>query len=198
MEEKDRNNRQLINFLCSSQLISTARAADIATQFEYVSYQKGDSFLTNGKIAHDYLFMEKGLMRGFALDIEGNEVTTAFYSSNNVVFEVSSFFTRKRSEESIQALTECTGWVTTFEKLNYLFHSMPEFREFGRMILVKGFASLKERMLSMITKTGEQRYEELLQTNPDIFMHAPLKNIASYLGVTDTSLSRIRRELSKK
>lgn len=50
----------------------------------------------------------------------------------------------------------------------------------------------------MITETAEERYEQLLTANPEIFQHAPLKNIASYLGITDTSLSRIRKELSKK
>jgi hypothetical protein len=50
----------------------------------------------------------------------------------------------------------------------------------------------------MIQKTAEERYAHLLQTSPDIFQHAPLKNIASYLGITDTSLSRIRREYSKR
>jgi hypothetical protein len=75
---------------------------------------------------------------------------------------------------------------------------MPEFREFGRTILVNAYAQLKQRMLAMIQETAEQRYAYLLQTNPDIFQHAPLKNIATYLGITDTSLSRIRKEFSKK
>jgi CRP-like cAMP-binding protein len=79
-----------------------------------------------------------------------------------------------------------------------LFHSLPEFRDFGRSILVKGFAALKSRVLSMITETAEERYAQLLKNNPEIFQHAPLKIIASYLGVTDTSLSRIRKEFSKK
>jgi hypothetical protein len=79
-----------------------------------------------------------------------------------------------------------------------LFHSVPEFRDFGRSILVKGFASLKTRMLSMITETAEERYASLLQNNPDVFQYAPLKQIASYLGITDTSLSRIRKDMMKK
>ena len=85
-----------------------------------------------------------------------------------------------------------------WEQLNMLFHSLPEFREFGRSILVKGFTALKNRMLSMITETAEERYAHLLQNKPEIFQHAPLKTIASYLGITDTSLSRIRKELAKK
>ena len=74
---------------------------------------------------------------------------------------------------------------------------MPEFREFGRSILVNAYAQLKQRMLGMIQQSAEERYAYLLQTNPDIFQHAALKNIATYLGVTDTSLSRIRKEFAK-
>ncbi|MEO6631596.1 MAG: Crp/Fnr family transcriptional regulator, partial [Mucilaginibacter sp.] len=115
-----------------------------------------------------------------------------------IVFEVSSFFNRTRSKENIQALTDCEGWFISFEQLNNLFHDLPEFREFGRGVLVKAFAALKNRTLMMITETAEERYAFLLKTNPEIFQHAPLKNIASYLGITDTSLSRIRKEFSKK
>jgi hypothetical protein len=53
-------------------------------------------------------------------------------------------------------------------------------------------------MLSMITETAEERYANLLNSHPEIFVYAPLKNIATYLGITDTSLSRIRRDFSKK
>ena len=137
-------------------------------------------------------------MRAFAHNTEGDDVTTNFYSGNHVVFEVSSFFNRTISKENIQALTESEGWFITYEQLNKLFHALPEFREFGRHILVTGFASIKTRMLSIITDTAEERYERLLKTNPEIFQHAPLKYIASYLGVTDTSLSRIRKEFAKK
>ena len=90
------------------------------------------------------------------------------------------------------------GWVLTYDKLNDLFHSLPEFREFGRAMLVKGFIAFKLRTLSMINKTAEERYAILLQSNPEIFQHASLKHIASYLGVTDTSLSRIRKSFALK
>ena len=79
-----------------------------------------------------------------------------------------------------------------------LFHSIYEFREFGRMILVKGFISFKQRTLSLINESAEQRYETLITARPEIFQRAPLKYIASYLGITDSSLSRIRRELAHK
>jgi len=188
----------LIAFLQKTNLVSFATAKEIADQFSHKLISKHQLLLTTGKISDEYLFLEKGYVRAFAHDTEGNEVTTALCAPGQVVFEIASFFNRTKSQENIQALTDGEGWYITYEQLNGLFHALPEFREFGRSVLVKGFAELKTRMLSMITETAEMRYAQLLKNNPGIFQHAPLKNIASYLGVTDTSLSRIRKELSKK
>lgn len=188
----------LISFFKNTNLVSAAAAVEIAAHFTRKNISKNQLQLTAGKICDEYLFLEKGYMRAFAHDTEGNEVTTNFYTQGQLIFEVSSFFNRTRSQENIQALTDCAGWGINYEQLNNLFHTLPEFRDFGRSVLVKGFAALKIRTLAMITETAEQRYEQLLATNPEIFQHAPLKNIASYLGVTDTSLSRIRKELVKK
>ncbi|TPG45349.1 Crp/Fnr family transcriptional regulator [Flavobacterium pectinovorum] len=182
----------------TTNLITAEMAEEIASHFESKIILKNQMHLTEGTICDEYLFLEKGFMRAFAFDIEGNEVTTNFYSPGDVVFEVASFFNRTKSKENINAVTDSVGWYITYEQLNNLFHSLPEFREFGRSILVKGFSELKTRMLSMISETAEERYIHLLKSNPEIFQQASLKTIASFLGITDTSLSRIRKEISKK
>lgn len=192
------SSQQLIQFLQSSNLVSLNIAEEIAAVFSPREINKNEFLLKEGRVCDDYYFLENGFMRAFAFDTEGNDVTTNFYSSSQVVFEVSSFFNRTLSKENIQALEDCTGWFITYEQLNNLFHTLFQFREFGRAVLVKGFTSLKIRTLSLITDTAEQRYDALLKTNPEIFQHAALKHIASYLGITDTSLSRIRKEYSKK
>jgi CRP-like cAMP-binding protein len=192
------SSQKLIQFFKNSNLVSLKTAEEIASVFSSKEIRKNEFLLKESRICNEYYFLEKGFIRAFANDIEGNDVTTNFYSSSQVVFEVNSFFNRVISKENYQAIVDCDGWYITYEQLNHLFHSMHEFREFGRSILVKGFSSLKIRMLSMITETAEQRYDALLKDNPEIFQHAALKHIASYLGITDTSLSRIRKEYSKK
>ncbi len=184
----------LVRFFQDSGKINAAGIIEIARHFTEKETDKNEYFLKEGRISNEYLLLEKGFMRAYSSDINGNEITTAFHNANYPVFEVASFFNRIPSKENIQALAPCKGWVITYDKLNMLFHALPEFRDFGRAILVKGFAALKLRMLSLITETAEQRYAALLQSNPEIFEHAPLKYIASYLGITDTSLSRIRKE----
>jgi CRP-like cAMP-binding protein len=190
--------KYLQQFFESSGKVNANKAKEIAEYFEEKEIAKGKLFLKEGQISNEYLVLENGFMRSYSFDPEGNEVTTAFHSNSYPVFEVASFFNRIPSRENIQALTDCGGWFISYEQLNMLFHSIPEFRDFGRSVLVRGFASLKTRMLSVITETAEERYVALLRSNPEIFQQAPLKQIASYLGITDTSLSRIRKEMMKK
>ena len=189
---------KLIQFLLGSGLVPAGKAEEIAASFSFIAIPKNEFFLREGKVCNDYLFLDKGFMRAYAIDTEGDDITTNFYWEGQVVFEVASFFNRTKSKENIQALDDCEGWSITYEQLNMLFHTLPEFREFGRHILVMGFAALKARMLGMITEKAEDRYAALMLSQGEILQHAPLKHIASYLGVTDTSLSRIRKELSKK
>ena len=183
----------LILFLQSLGPMTTAQAEEVADTFTEEIVTKNALLLPAGTVSDCYYFLEDGFLRAYAHDTDGNDITTGFYAAGQVVFEVSSFFTRTPSRESIQALTDCRGWSLTFAQLNGLFHARPEFREFGRALLVRGYTALKDRMLAAVTETAATRYEHLIRSHPAIAQHAPLKHIASYLGITDTSLSRIRR-----
>ena len=170
----------------------------IVKDFEKVTFNKSDFLLKEGQVCNDFLFLETGFLRAFTFDTEANEITTNFYRQNSIVFEVASYFKRTPTQENIQALTDCCCWKINYDQFQSLFHSIQEFREFGRTNLVNGFIALKERTMSMINSTAEERYEHLINTRPDIFQNVPLKYIASYLGITDTSLSRIRKDIMKK
>lgn len=185
--------------LSSSNLsISRQVLENITDHFEPRRFDKNELFVTEGKVSTGTFFMTEGFMRAFTHDLEGEEVTTYFFNKNGHVSEATSLFNRTRSMENIEAITECHGLFLSIEKLNRLFHSVPEFREFGRAMLVKEFAAYKKRALSLINQTAEERYSDLINSNKEIFQHVPLKYIASYLGITDSSLSRIRKEFSKK
>lgn len=192
------NRQALIEFIAKHINASGIAITDIVDYFEEKTFVKNEFLLKTGKINNDYFILADGMMRAYTFDTDGNEVTTYFYQKNRAVFEVSSFFLRLPSAENIQALTDCRGYSLTFEKLNMLFHAIPEFREFGRAMLVKEFAAFKQRTLGLINKSAEERYADLISQNGDLFKHAQLKHIASYLGITDTSLSRIRRDFLKK
>lgn len=187
----------LISYFQGIKPVSPEVAKEIASHFREKTYHKGEFFLKNGQVSDEYLILQSGCMRSYLYDTEGNEITVNFYTGIQPVFEVASLFQRITSEEYIEAVTESMGGVIAYEKLNHLFHTIPAFREIGRALLVRGFVQFKMRTLSMINKTAEVRYADLIQHNPELFRYASLKHIASYLGITDTSLSRIRRDFSK-
>lgn len=188
----------LIQFIQQYVPASRPTVEHIAAHFDEQHFAKNEYLLKAGKVSNDYYFLADGFMRAFTLDADGDEITTNFFGKNRAVFEVSSLFMRTESLESIQALTDTTGFLIHFDTLNTLFHALPEFREFGRAMLVKEFAAFKQRTLGLINKSAEERYAELMATNRELFQYAQLKQIASYLGITDTSLSRIRREAARK
>jgi CRP-like cAMP-binding protein len=190
--------QNLINFIKQTMPMSDNIACEIADNFESMTILKNDFLLKEGTICNEYFFLEKGFVRAYTFDTDGNEVTTNFYEQRSIVFEVASYIKRTPSQENIQALTDCSGWKGNYTDLQNLFHTIPEFRGFVREVLVNNFISLKERTLSMINLTAEKRYEILLKTRREIIQNVSIKHIASYLGITDTSLSRIRKEITIK
>jgi CRP-like cAMP-binding protein len=190
------NKQYLIDFFQKNSRISLGTILNITDHFEERKFSKNEFFLSEGKVC-DFLYLAEGLMRAYTFDLKGNEVTTNFFGKSRQVYDHASFFLQTASEENIQAITECLGYSITFEKMNRLFHSIPEYREYGRGMLVKELVSYKKRTLAVINKTAEQRYEDLIRDDKEIFQFVQLKYIASYLGVTNSSLSRIRREFSK-
>jgi CRP-like cAMP-binding protein len=194
------NKQTLIEFIESNTpniMVSRRALEKIAEHFEEQTIAKNDYLLKGGRNSK-YFYLAEGLMRAFTYDTQGNEVTTYFYPKDHVVFEVASLILQIPSTEYIEAITECKGYMASCESINMLFHTVPEFREFARMMMVREFVDYKERTLAMINKSAEERYSDLLSKNRELFQHAPLKHIASYLGVTDSSLSRIRRDFMKK
>jgi CRP-like cAMP-binding protein len=169
----------------------------ISKAHKEVRFKKGDFFLNKGEISGSYLIMESGLMRSFVYSYDGDDITTNFFSNHEVVIEVLSLFNRTRTEEYIQALTDCTCWQIDLDRFEQLFHSIQGMSEWGRAWMSEQLFVSKIRSVEMITDNATNRYLKLIREKPQVIRQAPLKQIASYLGITDTSLSRIRKELSK-
>jgi CRP-like cAMP-binding protein len=176
---------------------STAELETILSRFRHVHFSKNDFFLQEGQTANLYWFIETGFARSYVTDTEGNDITTGFYTAKDVMIDWPSFFLRVPTRESIQALSDCNCWQVDYENFQQLFHSIRAFRERGRAILVGSYFSLKNHSIAMIADQAKDRYLRLLRERPEILQHVPLKHIATYLGITDTSLSRIRKEFSQ-
>lgn len=163
---------------------------------EKVHFSKGDFLLKKGQVANEYFIIETGLIRSYLYDYEGNEITTDFKSNKEVSIEVASIFQRIPTEEYIQCLTDCVLWKITFDDFQELYHQIPAMREWGRAWMSFELYLSKKRATEMITLPATQRYLQLMEEKPLVIQQAALKYIASYLGITDTSLSRIRKEIA--
>jgi CRP-like cAMP-binding protein len=191
------NKQPLIDFFQKNSDMLLETIMNIVDHFEERRFSKNEFFLKEGKVC-DFLYLAEGFMRAYTFDLRGNEVMTDLFARNRQVYDHASFFLQTASEENIQAVTDCLGYSITFDNMNTLFHSVPEFREYGRGMLVKQLVSYKKRTLAMINKSAEQRYGDLIKDDEEVFQFVQLKHIASYLGVTNSSLSRIRRDFSKR
>ena len=176
----------------------TDKSAFFAEQFEPIEFSKDELLLKENKINKDTFVLERGYVRSYTFNQNDEEVTTNIFSAPCFVNDFLSFFKQQPTSENYQCLTQCKLWTMSYEKVQTCFHTDPEFREFGRMMLVTDYSNLHDRMLGMVKDTAENRYLKLMKNHPDIFQNVPLKIIASYLGITDTSLSRIRKEIASK
>ncbi|MBC6997049.1 Crp/Fnr family transcriptional regulator [Cytophaga sp. FL35] len=168
----------------------------IIPQFKQVSFTKNDYLLQEGKTENHYWFLESGFVRSFVNDTKGNDITTNFYGQGDIVIDWSSFFLRNPTRENIQTLTDCVCWQLDFETFQQLFHSIEAFREQGRRRLVSSYFALKNQSVSLIADEAKERYLRLLKEKPHIVQNVSLQHIATYLGITKYSLSRIRKEIS--
>ena len=166
----------------------------ILAQYKRIEFKKNGYLISEGDVGNYYYFIELGFARSYAIDTEGNDVTTKFYTSNDIVIDWNSYFLKTPCREFIQAVTKVTAHKIYFADFMKLF-KIEAFREVGRTRLVKNYFELKNHTLSMITDQAKDRYLNLVDQHSEIVNNVPLKYIASYLGVTDTSLSRIRKDI---
>ena len=157
---------------------------------------RAHQLLVTGVRANAYYVLESGVARAYVHDLAGREITTELYGPGQIVIEVDSLFQRTPARSYLETLTEAILWRIEFADFQELFHRLEGFREWGRAYMAGELFALKQRMIDRHTRSATERYLGLLAAQPDIVAHAPLKYVASYLGITDTSLSRVRREIA--
>lgn len=178
-------------------LISNQDLDAICKAHKKVFFKKGDYILMTGQIAQSYFCIEKGIVRTYAIDYNGNDITTGFIGESEIVVDVFSLFHQSPAKEYIVALSDCEMWQIDFDRFQELYHTSKGFNEWGRAWMAQSLFELKQRLISMVTESATERYKTLINERSEIFNQVPLKHIATYLGITDTSLSRIRKELIK-
>ncbi len=138
--------------------------------------------------------MQQGVVRGY-YTLEGKEVTYWFAFEDDFVTSFHSFITKQPSVENIQFLEGSIVWAISKDDLNKLLDQYHEIETLLRIAYEKYYIRLEERFVNAQFKTATERYQELLQQSPHFLNRVPLGYIASYLGISQETLSRIRSKL---
>lgn len=187
---------KLREYLKQISSMSDEKAELITTYFKKETLVKGTLVIQEGKTSKKSYFLESGIIRCYIIDLNGNEITTRFFSSPDFLNDYLSFFGQKPSEENYELITDCIVYSISYDKVQHCFHNIPEFREWGRMLLTLNYTYIKTRVTSFHKETAPERYLNLKNSNPEIIKLVPLNIIASYLGITKHTLSRIRKKLN--
>lgn len=187
---------ELQDYIIELTPIARTKADLIASHFSKTVLEKESILIRAGRTSKKSYFLKSGIARCYLYDRHGNEITTRFYSAPDFLNDFLSFFKQKPSEENYETLTDCEAWTIDLKTVQYCFHNIPEFREWGRMMLTMNYVEMHQQMISFHKYDAKERYVELLESKPEIVREVPLKYIASYLGITKYSLSRVRKEIA--
>lgn len=156
-------------------------------------YKKNAVLLKEGHVCRHIHFIEEGLARAFYYK-DQKEYTSWFMDENNLIISVFSFFSQKPSYENIQLLEDSSIVSLDYDNLQQLYRQYPEFNYIGRILTEQYYTISEERTKSLRTLSAHERYIQLMEVFPSLFNRVPLQYIASYLGMSRETLSRIRAE----
>lgn len=181
------------DFTLSSFGLSEEAQSLILPKFRIKKYAKGAILLKKGHVAHDAHFIISGLARCF-FDYQGKEITNYFAFENEGITSSLSFMTQKPSDEIIQVLEDSVVATLSFNDLEALYKANHEICNMGRKFMEGISIELEERIRIFQIAAAQDRYDYILSHKPQIIQRVPLKHLASFLGITAETLSRIRRK----
>lgn len=156
--------------------------------------RKGKMLLKSGDVCQELYFIQKGALRGFMRE-DDKDITTWFSVDNEVVTSISGLNDQAPSIENIQAIEHSTLLVMSFETLKTLYQDYLEFNIVGRKLLERYYQDAEGRAFIARIPGTERRYLHFVKTYPHLINRIPIKYIASFLGVTLETMSRVRKRM---
>lgn len=165
----------------------------ISSLFARTTVKKGDYVLKTGKYSNQLGFVQSGIMREFVF-VDHKEVTKWILTKGYFVVDLSSFILSQPARWYIQALTDCELYV--IDKINYgkIAEIIPHWAGIEKIILAKYFSAIEDRIVTHLSMTSEERYRFFFENNRELFNQVPLQYLASILGMTPETLSRLRKK----
>lgn len=165
----------------------------MSSYFKVVSLKKGDYFLKTGRYSDRLGFVNSGIIREF-VQYNDKEVTKWISTEGYFVVDLASFIFQQTARWNIQALTDCELYVIEHKDYQRIGQVVPSWSELEKLFLSKCFIVLEDRILQHLSMSAEERFNKLFNFNPELFNQVPLQYLASMLGMTPETLSRIRKK----
>jgi len=167
----------------------------IESVFHKIFIQKGEILIHPGDVVDSQYYILDGCLRSFYTDKQGKEYTIQFGIKDWWMSDFTAFFSGEKAIMTIEALEDSIIYGINREDKEYLYDQVPKIDQFIRKKLERAFAAFQRRILTGISKPAKERYIDFLATYPDIEKYLKNYHIASFLGITTESLSRIRKEM---
>jgi CRP-like cAMP-binding protein len=155
-------------------------------------FRRKHLLLREGEICQHKIFISKGLLRTYRLKDDGTETIMRFAAENSWIIDHESYHFQKPAKYNIETIEESEVIIWRREDFDGMVQRSPVLRELAERLQVDSLHASQDRILMNISATSEEKYQAFVNTFPDIFLRVPLHMVASYLGVSRETLSRIR------
>ncbi|WP_111307642.1 Crp/Fnr family transcriptional regulator [Confluentibacter sediminis] len=163
--------------------------------FTTKALKKGDYFISDGQTAKEIGFLESGIIRAFYRNNEAVEYNKHFFINPCFIGGYASLITGKPNQINQQALTDCTFMVANYADIQALYETCPDIERAQRILAELFFVQKEQREIEIVLLDAEKRYQIFQNNFPQLEQQIPQYHIASYLGITPTQLSRIRKKI---
>lgn len=184
------------DFFRSFNLFSESEIEGFLQLFELRKVNKNDYFIHEGERCREVAFIKSGIFRSFYLSDDGKDMTYCFRFPNTLMAAYSSFISGSLSKENMQAINDAELLVLKKESMDAIVQDNLNWTKFLKIIAEQEYLELENRFFQLQRDSASQRYAALLENYPDYIQKIPLQYLASYLGITQRHLSRIRKEVS--
>lgn len=184
------------NFLYELNILTQTEIEQFVNLGKNKTIAKNDFFIKEGQVCNNIAFVNSGTLRTFYYSGKGDEITYCLTFPGSFMTAYSSLITQKPSYVNIQAMTDAELLIIPKAELEKLEKSSRNWLLFSKTIAERYFVTLENRLFTLQHESAEKRYKDLVNNRPDYIRQIPLKYLASYLGITQRHLSRIRREIA--
>ena len=174
--------------------IPESSAGKLVACFSEISLPKGFRMLEAGKVETDIYFIRHGLARAF-IPVDGEEITFWLGKEGDAIFSLKSYTDNLPGYETIELMEDSDLYRLKRDALQLLFKEDIEIANWGRRFAEREFQQAERRLIPFLHTTASERYARLLEESPDLLQRLPLEHLASWLGITPVSLSRIRARM---